>query len=70
VVWWGVIALLMSRLWDFPMTWIRVAAPIIVTVTTMYLGYHWLTDNLGAIALGLLLNQLIHRFRWQTLLPR
>jgi membrane-associated phospholipid phosphatase len=70
LVWWGIVALLTSRLWDFPMNWTRVAAPAIVFVTTTYLSHHWLTDGLGAIALALLLDRLIHRFRWDDLTPR
>jgi membrane-associated phospholipid phosphatase len=73
IVWWGVIALLASRLWPIPMRWqvvMRVVPPVIVLCTTTYLGHHWLTDGMAAITLGLLLDRLIHRFRWDVILPR
>jgi hypothetical protein len=48
----------------------RVAPPVIVVLTTTYLNYHWVTDGLGAVALGLLLDRVLHRFRWDAILPR
>ncbi|GIH11476.1 hypothetical protein Rhe02_95430 [Rhizocola hellebori] len=73
IVWWGVITLLASRLWEIPMRWqwvMRVAPPVIVLCTTTYLGHHWLTDGMAAVTVGLLLDRLIHRFRWEVILPR
>ncbi len=73
IVWWGVIAILASRLWEIPPRWqvaMRVVPPLIVLVTTTYLGYHWVTDGLAAVTLGLLLDRLIHRFRWDAILPK
>jgi membrane-associated phospholipid phosphatase len=66
IVWWGVIALLLRRKhWA-----IQVLPPAVVLCTTTYLGFHWLTDGIGAILLGLFLNRLIHRFRWDEILSR
>jgi membrane-associated phospholipid phosphatase len=73
IVWWGVIALLASRLWEIPARWLwvmRVVPPVIVVCTTTYLGHHWVTDGLAAITVGLLLDRIIHRFRWEVILPR
>jgi membrane-associated phospholipid phosphatase len=72
IVWWGVIVILASRLWPLPPTlvrWMRVAPPVIVLCTTTYLSHHWLTDGLAALALGLLLDRLIHRVDWDRILP-
>lgn len=66
IVWWGVIAILLNN----PIRWLRIAAPVIVVCTTTYLGHHWLTDGLGALAIGLLLDRVIHRVDWKRLLPR
>jgi membrane-associated phospholipid phosphatase len=66
IVWWGVIALLLNQKhWA-----IRVLPPAVVLCTTTYLGFHWLTDGIGAILLGLFLDRLIHRFRWEEILSR
>ena len=73
IVWWGVIALLASRLWPIPDRWLiamRVTPPVIVVLTTTYLNYHWVTDGLAAVTLGLLLDRVLHRFRWDAILPR
>jgi hypothetical protein len=72
IVWWGVIVILASRLFRLPPTlvrWMRVAPPVIVLCTTTYLSHHWLTDGIAAVALGLLLDRLIHRVDWDTILP-
>ncbi|WP_020520715.1 phosphatase PAP2 family protein [Catelliglobosispora koreensis] len=66
IVWWGVIEILLNR----QLTWLRIAAPAIVLCTTTYLGHHWLTDGLGALTLGLLLDRIIHRVKWDAVLPR
>lgn len=61
IVWWAVIAILWRHI-----PFMRIAPPIIVFVTTIYLGHHWLTDNLAAVALGLLIDRLVRRVdRWR-----
>ncbi|BCJ71431.1 phosphatidic acid phosphatase [Catellatospora sp. IY07-71] len=72
IVWWGVIVILASRLFRLSPTlvrWMRVAPPVIVLCTTTYLSHHWLTDGIAALALGLLLDRLIHRVDWDAILP-
>ena len=43
---------------------IRVAPPAIVFCTTTYLGWHWLSDSVAGLLLGLLLDRLLHRVPW------
>ncbi|MDI1465832.1 phosphatase PAP2 family protein [Catellatospora sp. KI3] len=72
IVWWGLIVILASRMWRLPpvlVRWLRVAPPVIVLLTTTYLSYHWITDGIAALALGLLLDRLIHRVDWDAVLP-
>jgi membrane-associated phospholipid phosphatase len=67
-VWYGVLALLLAP-W-LPPVWrwaLRIGAPAILTFTTVYLGYHWLTDTVAGIALGSLLWRLIARAPWDDL---
>jgi membrane-associated phospholipid phosphatase len=61
VVWWGVIVLLASKIRPVPARLMRLAPPIIVFCTTIYLGHHWLTDNLAALAAGLFIDRIIQR---------
>jgi membrane-associated phospholipid phosphatase len=67
-VWYGVLALLLSA-W-LPLVWRRViliAPPVILAVTTVYLGYHWLSDTIAGILLGLFLARLMYRIRWDAI---
>lgn len=62
IVWYGVLALLLSRWrWAGAARWIP---PVLLTFTTVYLGYHWLTDTLAGILLGLLLDRQLRRIPW------
>lgn len=76
IVWYGVIGLLLGpllatfggrRLPDRLLTAVRVAPPLIVLATTTYLGWHWLTDSVAGLLLGLLLDRLLRRVPWDTL---
>ncbi|GIJ75645.1 Membrane-associated phospholipid phosphatase [Micromonospora phaseoli] len=72
IVWYGVIALLLAcltagRLPVGPYRLVRYAPPAILLVTTTYLNFHWLTDGLAALLLGLLLDRLLHRVPWDDL---
>lgn len=46
---------------------IRVVPPLVVLTTTTYLGWHWLTDSVAGLLLGLLLDRLLHRVPWDGL---
>jgi membrane-associated phospholipid phosphatase len=75
IVWYGVLALLLAPLLrtfgrTMPprlVTVIRVAPPLVVLCTTTYLGWHWLTDSIAGLLLGLLLDRLLHRVPWDDL---
>ncbi|MER7891791.1 phosphatase PAP2 family protein [Micromonospora sp. NPDC094482] len=72
IVWYGVLALLVAALlrsMDRPVPHrviiaVRVLPPLIVLSTTTYLGWHWLTDSVAGLLLGLLLDRLLHRIPW------
>ncbi|HET6484093.1 MAG TPA: phosphatase PAP2 family protein [Actinoplanes sp.] len=66
LVWYAVIALLISALLRRPLrrweTWaIRVVPVAIVFCTTVYTGFHWLTDSIAGVLLGVVLARLIER---------
>ena len=66
IVWYGVIAVLLTaftagRLPTGGYRAIRLAPPAILLVTTTYLNFHWLTDGVAALLLGLLLDRLLTR---------
>jgi membrane-associated phospholipid phosphatase len=70
IVWYGVLVSLLAALVPIPprlRTVIRLAPPLIVVLTTTYLSFHWLTDGLAAICLGLVLDRLIVRMRQRWL---
>ncbi|SCG61497.1 phosphatase PAP2 family protein [Micromonospora halophytica] len=72
IVWYGVIALLLApllrtagrRMPPRLVTVVRVVPPLVVLTTTTYLGWHWLTDSVAGLLLGLLLDRLLHRIPW------
>ncbi|MEW2375911.1 phosphatase PAP2 family protein [Micromonospora sp. NPDC047812] len=75
ILWYGVIALLLAPLLrtygrTVPprlVTVVRVVPPVVVLCTTTYLGWHWLTDSVAGLLLGLLLDRLLHRVPWDDL---
>ncbi|GAA0710502.1 phosphatase PAP2 family protein [Dactylosporangium roseum] len=67
IVWYGVLATLLTGvLRPGAVLAIRSAAPLILLFTTTYLSFHWLTDGLAAILLGLLLDRLLQRTPWDA----
>jgi membrane-associated phospholipid phosphatase len=67
LVWYGTLALLLS-VW-LPRRWlrvIRIVPPAVLCVTTVYLGFHWLSDTVAGVLLGLFLWRLIARVPWDT----
>lgn len=76
VVWYAVIALLITgllRAYGRPVPpgrpfpghlALRAVPPVIVFCTTVYLGYHWLTDSVAGLLLGWLLLRLLQRVPW------
>ncbi|MFI7428230.1 phosphatase PAP2 family protein [Micromonospora sp. NPDC049836] len=75
IVWYGVLALLLAPLLrtfgrTVPprlVTVVRVVPPLVVLCTTTYLGWHWLTDSVAGLLLGLLLDRLLRRAPWDDL---
>ena len=68
LVWYGILALLLS-VW-LPRRWrrvIRIAPPVILSITTVYLRFHWLSDTVAGILLGLFLWRLIGRVAWDRI---
>ena len=76
IVWYGVIALLLSaltagRLRPAVYRLIRFAPPAILLLSTTYLNFHWLTDGAAALLLALVLDRILARVPWDDLpLPR
>lgn len=73
IVWYGVIAVLLAALLRAlgrpPLSpslsaAIRLVPPAVVFCTTTYLGYHWLTDSVAGLLLGLSLDRLLARVPW------
>lgn len=68
VVWYGVLALLLAPwLGRTARRWLRIAPPAIVFCTTIYLNFHWFTDSVAGLMLGLLLDRLLSRAPWPAL---
>jgi membrane-associated phospholipid phosphatase len=71
LVWYGVIAVLLGALTGglSPRTLValRVLPPVIVFCTTTYLSFHWITDSIAGLFLGLVLTRLMARVPWDTL---
>jgi membrane-associated phospholipid phosphatase len=72
LVWYAVIAILAAALlrrtltrWEFFA--IRVAPVAIVFVTTVYTGFHWLTDSIAGLLLGVVLARLVERVPWNRI---
>ncbi|HEY3504340.1 MAG TPA: phosphatase PAP2 family protein [Actinocatenispora sp.] len=66
IVWYAVIAALASRWLPSAATTVLRTVPVAaVSVTTVYLGYHWLTDTLAGLVLGVLLCRLLARVSWR-----
>ena len=64
-VWYGVLAMLLAPWVTVRWRWvIRVAPPVILTVTTIYLRYHWVTDTAAGILVGFVLWRVIARVPW------
>ncbi len=62
IVWYGVLVLLLAAWLPVPVRrLVRVVPPAVLTVTTVYLGFHWGTDTIAGLLLGLLLDRLVRR---------
>ena len=67
IVWYWVLALLLSTVLSG--RWrvlLRVVPPAATCVMTTYLNYHWLTDTVAGLLLGLALAHLLGLVRWDA----
>ncbi|MEV6523537.1 phosphatase PAP2 family protein [Longispora sp. NPDC051575] len=46
---------------------LRVVPVVVVTFTTIYLGFHWVTDTAAGLLIGVLLSRLISWVDWEAL---
>jgi membrane-associated phospholipid phosphatase len=74
VVWYAVIALLIGLLLRRPLRTreslaVRVLPVVVLFCTTVYTGFHWLTDSIAGVLLGLVLARLIERVPWERVIP-
>jgi membrane-associated phospholipid phosphatase len=44
-----------------------VVPPVVLCFSTVYLGYHWLSDTVAGVLFGLLLDRLLWRTPWDEL---
>jgi hypothetical protein len=73
LVWWPAIVVLLGIVLKRPLgqPWRRlmlIATPVIVFFTTVYLSYHWITDDVAGVVLGLFLARCFWRLPWARLL--
>jgi len=65
IIWYGVLALLLAAvLAPRSRRVLRLGPPIVVCISTTYLGYHWLTDTVAGLLLGLALERVLVRVPW------
>ena len=46
---------------------LRIAPPVIVFITTVFLNFHWLTDSIAGLLLGVVMGRVMARIPWWTL---
>lgn len=71
LVWYAAIAVLIAALLRRPLNrWesfgVRYLPAVILFCTTVYTGFHWLTDSVAGLLLGLVLARLIDRIPWDS----
>lgn len=67
IVWYGYFVFLLgAHLGTWSRRLLLLAPPLIVTVSTTYLGFHWLTDAVGGFLIGVIIIRVVQRIRWET----
>jgi membrane-associated phospholipid phosphatase len=67
LIWYPILFLLLAALRTVPSGFravVRVGAVVTVSVTVTYLGYHWMTDVIGALLIGGVLDRALRRVPW------
>jgi membrane-associated phospholipid phosphatase len=68
IVWYGVLATLLAGvLHPRLVAAIRYTIPLVLLFTTTYLSFHWISDGLAALLLGVLLDRLLRRTPWDAI---
>ena len=68
IVWYGVLATLLTGvLGPRVVAAIRYTVPLVLLFTTTWLSFHWITDGLSALLLGLFLQRLLQRTPWDAI---
>ncbi len=67
IVWYGYLVFLLgAHLTTWQRHLLLLAPPVIVTFSTTYIGYHWFTDAVGGVFIGVIIIRVIQRIRWET----
>jgi membrane-associated phospholipid phosphatase len=67
IVWYGVLATLLTGVvGPRVVTAIRYTVPLVLLCTTTWLSFHWITDGLAALLLGVLLQRVLQRTPWDA----
>jgi membrane-associated phospholipid phosphatase len=65
IVWYGTLALLLTLWLSRKWLWaLRIVPPVILSITTVYLGFHWLSDTVAGLLIGSFLWRIIGRIPW------
>ncbi|MGH3739408.1 MAG: phosphatase PAP2 family protein [Micromonosporaceae bacterium] len=68
IVWYGVLSMLLAPfVWPWVVKLLRYGPAIIVSFATTYLGYHWVTDTIAGVLIGLSIDRAIRRNPWRRL---
>lgn len=66
ILWYGMLVMLLAPwVWPWALKLLRWFPPIAVGFTTMYLGHHWITDVVGGMIIGVLIERVIRRRLWR-----
>jgi membrane-associated phospholipid phosphatase len=66
VLWYAAFAYLLGGLSHRLLLALRVVPPAIVLCTTTYLSWHWITDSIAGLFIGLVLARLLARVPWEA----